>query len=169
MGVLPFFHAFGFTGTLCMPLVLGLGAVYHPNPLDAKSIGGLIKKYKATLLISTPTFCQAYYRACAPEDFATLRHVVVGAERLRPDFAAAFKEKFGIQLLEGYGATEMGPVVAVNVPDVLEGADKQIGTKPGTVGHPMPGVAAKVVDPETGVGEAVKARRGCCCSRAPAG
>jgi acyl-[acyl-carrier-protein]-phospholipid O-acyltransferase / long-chain-fatty-acid--[acyl-carrier-protein] ligase len=150
MGVLPFFHAFGFTGTLCMPLVLGMGAVYHPNPLDAKSIGGLIKKYKATLLISTPTFCQAYYRACAPEDLASLRHVIVGAERLRPEFAVQFKEKFGIQLLEGYGATEMGPVVAVNVPNVLEGADKQIGTKPGTVGHPIPGVAAKVVDPDTG-------------------
>lgn len=150
MGVLPFFHAFGFTGTLFMPLVLGLGAVYHPNPLDAKSIGGLIKKYKATLLISTPTFCQAYYRVCAPEDLASLRHVVVGAERLRPEFAEQFKEKFGIQLLEGYGATEMGPVVATNVPDVLEGPDRQIGTKPGTVGHPIPGVAAKVVDAETG-------------------
>jgi acyl-[acyl-carrier-protein]-phospholipid O-acyltransferase/long-chain-fatty-acid--[acyl-carrier-protein] ligase len=150
MGVLPFFHAFGFTGTLFMPLVLGLGAVYHPNPLDAKSIGGLIKKYKATLLISTPTFCQSYYRACAPEDLATLRHVVVGAERLRPEFGEQFKQKFGIQLLEGYGATEMGPVVATNVPDVLEGPDRQIGTKLGTVGHPIPGVAAKVVDAETG-------------------
>jgi acyl-[acyl-carrier-protein]-phospholipid O-acyltransferase/long-chain-fatty-acid--[acyl-carrier-protein] ligase len=150
MGVLPFFHAFGFTGTLFMPLVLGLGAVYHPNPLDAKSIGGMIRKYQATLLISTPTFCQAYYRSCAPEDLASLRHVVVGAERLRPDFAEQFKEKFGIQLLEGYGATEMGPVVATNVPDVLEGPDKQIGTKMGTVGHPIPGVAAKVVDAETG-------------------
>jgi acyl-[acyl-carrier-protein]-phospholipid O-acyltransferase/long-chain-fatty-acid--[acyl-carrier-protein] ligase len=150
MGVLPFFHAFGFTGTLCMPAVLGLGVVYHPNPLDAKAIGGLVRKYKATLLISTPTFCQSYYRVCTREDLASLRHVVVGAERLRPEFAAAFKEKFGLQLLEGYGATEMGPVVAVNVPDVLEGADRQIGTKPGTVGHPVPGVTAKAVDPETG-------------------
>jgi acyl-[acyl-carrier-protein]-phospholipid O-acyltransferase/long-chain-fatty-acid--[acyl-carrier-protein] ligase len=150
MGVLPFFHAFGFTGTLFMPLVLGLGAVYHPNPLDAKSIGAMIKKYRATLLISTPTFCQSYYRTCAPEDLASLRHVVVGAERLRPEFGEQFKEKFGIQLLEGYGATEMGPVVATNVPDVLEGPERQIGTKLGTVGHPIPGVAAKVVDPDTG-------------------
>ncbi len=75
---------------------------------------------------------------------------MVGAERLRPEFSEQFKEKFGIQLLEGYGATEMGPVVAVNVPDVLEGPDRQIGTKSGTVGHPVPGVAAKVVDAETG-------------------
>ncbi|WP_374383738.1 acyl-[ACP]--phospholipid O-acyltransferase [Dongia sp.] len=149
VGVLPFFHSFGFTGTLCLPIVIGIGAVYHANPLDAKTIGGLIRKYKATILISTPTFCQAYLRMCPPEDFASLRHVVVGAERLRPDLAAAFKEKFGLDMLEGYGATEMGPVVSVNVPNVLGVGELQTGHKPGTVGHPVPGVAARIVDPDT--------------------
>jgi acyl-[acyl-carrier-protein]-phospholipid O-acyltransferase / long-chain-fatty-acid--[acyl-carrier-protein] ligase len=105
MGVLPFFHSFGFTGTLCVPLVCGIGAIYHPNPLDAKTIGKLAGEHQATILISTPTFCQAYYRTCGPEDFKSLRHVVVGAERLRPDFAAQFKEKFGLEMLEGYGCT----------------------------------------------------------------
>ncbi|HKP23662.1 MAG TPA: acyl-[ACP]--phospholipid O-acyltransferase [Dongiaceae bacterium] len=150
MGVLPFFHSFGFTGTLCLPLLCGIGAIYHPNPLDAKTIGKLAREHGATILISTPTFCQAYYRTCGPEDFKTLRHVVVGAERLRPDFAAQFKEKFGLDMLEGYGATEMGPVVSVNVPNVVHQGAEQVGHKPGTVGHPLPGVAAKVVDPETG-------------------
>jgi acyl-[acyl-carrier-protein]-phospholipid O-acyltransferase/long-chain-fatty-acid--[acyl-carrier-protein] ligase len=150
LGILPFFHSFGFTGTLCLPLVSGMGAIYHPNPLDAKTIGKLAREHQATLLISTPTFCQAYHRICAPEDFKSLRHVVVGAERLRPDFAAAFKEKFGIDMLEGYGCTEMGPVVSVNVPNVALGGESQVGHKPGTVGHPLPGVAARVVDPETG-------------------
>jgi acyl-[acyl-carrier-protein]-phospholipid O-acyltransferase/long-chain-fatty-acid--[acyl-carrier-protein] ligase len=150
LGVLPFFHSFGFTGTLWVPLVTGIGAIYHPNPLDAKTIGKLAREYKATILISTPTFCQAYYRSCGPDDFKSLRHVVVGAERLRPDFAAQFKEKFGLDMLEGYGCTEMGPVVAVNVPNVLHHGEQQIGHKPGTVGHPLPGVAAKVVDPEDG-------------------
>ena len=150
MGVLPFFHSFGFTGTLCVPLVCGIGAIYHPNPLDAKTIGKLAREHRATMLISTPTFCQSYYRTCPPEDFKTLRHVVVGAERLRPDFAAQFKEKFGLDMLEGYGATEMGPVVSVNVPNIVHQGEQQVGHKPGTVGHPLPGVAAKVVDPETG-------------------
>jgi acyl-[acyl-carrier-protein]-phospholipid O-acyltransferase/long-chain-fatty-acid--[acyl-carrier-protein] ligase len=150
LGILPFFHSFGFTGTLCLPLASGMGAVYHPNPLDAKTIGKLAREHKATLLISTPTFCQAYHRICAPEDFKSLRHVVVGAERLRLDFAAAFKEKFGLDMLEGYGCTEMGPVVSVNVPNIVQGGEQQVGSKPGTVGHPLPGVAAKVVDPETG-------------------
>jgi acyl-[acyl-carrier-protein]-phospholipid O-acyltransferase/long-chain-fatty-acid--[acyl-carrier-protein] ligase len=151
MGVLPFFHSFGFTGTLCLPLVVGLGAVYHPNPLDAKTIGAMVKKYRATIMIATPTFCQGYYRVVPKEEFASLRHVVVGAERLRPDFAAQFKEKYGLDMLEGYGTTEMGPVVAVNVPnfDNGTGTDRQVGHKPGTVGHPIPGVAARIVDPDT--------------------
>ncbi|HEY3148411.1 MAG TPA: AMP-binding protein, partial [Dongiaceae bacterium] len=150
LGVLPFFHSFGFTGTLCVPLVCGIGAIYHPNPLDAKTIGKLAREREATILISTPTFCQAYYRTCGPEDFKSLRHVVVGAERLRPDFAAQFKEKFGLDMLEGYGCTEMGPVVSVNVPNVVHQGAEQVGHKPGTVGHPLPGVAAKVVDLEDG-------------------
>lgn len=149
VGVLPFFHSFGFTGTLCLPLVIGNGAVYHANPLDAKTIGGLVKKYKATILISTPTFCQSYLRSIPAEEFKSLRHVVVGAERLRPDLAAAFKEKFGIDMLEGYGATEMGPVVSVNVPNVMGVGESQTGHKPGTVGHPVPGVVARIVDPDT--------------------
>jgi acyl-[acyl-carrier-protein]-phospholipid O-acyltransferase/long-chain-fatty-acid--[acyl-carrier-protein] ligase len=66
--------------------------------------------------------------------------------------AAAFKEKLGIDLLEGYGCTEMSPVVAVNVPDVEDGRVRQVGTRVGSVGHPLPGVAAMIVDPVTGAG-----------------
>jgi acyl-[acyl-carrier-protein]-phospholipid O-acyltransferase/long-chain-fatty-acid--[acyl-carrier-protein] ligase len=150
MGVLPFFHSFGFTGTLWLPLLVGFGVVYHPNPLDAKAIGELIGKHKATILISTPTFYAAYLRRCAVEEFATLRYAIVGAEKLREPVAKAFKDKYGIDLLEGYGCTEMGPVVAVNVPDVQEGTERQTGSKFGTVGHPVPGVSVKIVDPETG-------------------
>ncbi|HTC19687.1 MAG TPA: AMP-binding protein, partial [bacterium] len=80
----------------------------------------------------------------------TVRFAVVGAEKLRESIAGDFKEKFGLDLMEGYGATEMSPVVAVNVPDYLEGHGKQKGMKPGTVGHPLPGVAVKVVNPDTG-------------------
>ena len=150
MGVLPFFHSFGFMGTLWFPLVAGFGAVYHPNPLDAKAIGELTLKYKATILISTPTFYSAYIRKCSKEEFASLRFAVVGAEKLRDSVAHEFKEKYGLDLMEGYGCTEMSPVVSVNVPDFMEGRDKQKGMKPGTVGHPIPGVALKVVNPDSG-------------------
>ncbi len=147
MGVLPFFHSFGFTGGMWFPLVCGFGAVFHTSPMDAGTIGEMVQKFGATLLISTPTFCGSYVRKCTREEFQTLRVVAVGAEKLREPVARAFRERFGIELLEGYGCTEMAPVVSVNVPDVEE--SKQKGTKAGTVGHPLPGVVTRVVHPET--------------------
>jgi acyl-[acyl-carrier-protein]-phospholipid O-acyltransferase/long-chain-fatty-acid--[acyl-carrier-protein] ligase len=123
--------------------------LYHHNPTEATAIGDLIQKYKGTLLLTTPTFCSTYTRKCTVEQFASLRYVLVGAERLREPIAKAFHEKFGIDLLEGYGSTEMSPVVAVNAPTFEAGKDTQVGHKPGTVGHPLPGVAVRIVDPAT--------------------
>ncbi len=70
VGVLPFFHSFGFTVTIWFPLIAGCGVVYHPNPTDATAIGELVEKYHATLLLSTPTFCSTYTRKCSREEFA---------------------------------------------------------------------------------------------------
>jgi acyl-[acyl-carrier-protein]-phospholipid O-acyltransferase/long-chain-fatty-acid--[acyl-carrier-protein] ligase len=147
IGVLPFFHSFGFTGTLWFPLVSGFATLFVPNPMDAKAVGELADTHAATILIGTPTFYQAYIRKCEPHQFRALRYGVVGAERLREPIARAFREKFGLDLLEGYGCTEMAPVVAVNVPDVAHAGQK--GSKAGTVGHPLPGVVVRVVNPET--------------------
>ena len=152
IGVLPFFHSFGLTGTLWFPLLQGCAVAYHPNPMDAKTVGELAETYKGSMLISTPTFAQSYLRRCTRQQFAHLRYAIVGAEKLRDPLARAFKDTFGIGLLEGYGCTEMAPVVAANVPDQPHGSRVQVGTKPGSVGHPIPGVAAKVVDPDTGEG-----------------
>ncbi|MBI2875837.1 MAG: MFS transporter [Candidatus Tectomicrobia bacterium] len=150
MGVLPFFHSFGFTGTLWFPLLAGFGVVYHANPLDAWTVGGMVRRYQATILLGTPAFYAAYLRKCPAEELASLRYAIVGAEKLREPLAQAFKEKYGLDLLEGYGCTEMAPVVSVNTPDVQQGAQRQTGLKRGTVGHPLPGVAVKIVDPESG-------------------
>jgi acyl-[acyl-carrier-protein]-phospholipid O-acyltransferase/long-chain-fatty-acid--[acyl-carrier-protein] ligase len=148
MGILPLFHSFGFTGTIWLPLVSGFSIVYHPNPLDAATIGELVQKYRATMIISTPSFCLGYIRKCSAEQFATLRYAVVGAEKLREPVARAFKEKYGLDLFEAYGCTEMAPGVSVNAPD--DPATGEKGWKPGTVGRPLPGVAAKIVDLDTG-------------------
>jgi acyl-[acyl-carrier-protein]-phospholipid O-acyltransferase/long-chain-fatty-acid--[acyl-carrier-protein] ligase len=126
-----------------------MAAVYHANPLDAKVIGPLVRENKATILLGTPTFLQNWMRVASPEDFASLRHVVTGAERLRPELAQAFADKYGVRPLEGYGATEMGPVIAVNLPDVEHDGEHQVGGKEGTVGHPVPGVAVRTVDAES--------------------
>src|SRR5260370_11184205 len=116
VGVLPFFHSFGFTVTVWLPLLCGSRVAYHPNPTDAKAIGALVQKYKGTFLLSTPTFCSTYTRKCSTEEFASLRFILVGAEKLREQVAAAVLEKFGVKLLEGYGCTEMSPDVSVNAP-----------------------------------------------------
>jgi acyl-[acyl-carrier-protein]-phospholipid O-acyltransferase/long-chain-fatty-acid--[acyl-carrier-protein] ligase len=152
IGVLPFFHAFGLTGTLWFPLLQGCSVAYHPNPVDAKIVGELAETYRGSMLISTPTFCQSYLRRCAKEQFASLRFAIVGAEKLREPLATAFREKFGIPLLEGYGCTEMSPVVSVNLPDGTRDGRPWIGTKFGSVGRPIPGVSAKIVDRVTGAG-----------------
>lgn len=150
VGVLPFFHSFGFTGTLWLPLLSGIKAVYHSNPLDAGVIGKIVKEHHGTVLLSTPTFLQAYIRKCTPEQFKTLHHVIVGAEKLKDRIAEAFKEKFGIIPFEGYGATELSPFATLNINDYREEGIKQTGQKLGKIGHPIPGVAVKVVDPDSG-------------------
>jgi len=149
MGILPFFHSFGFTGTLCMPIALGLGVVFHPNPLEARAIGALVGRYGVTFLLATPTFLQTYIRRCSPEDFGSLQYVMTGAEKLPERIAAAFEDHFGIRPLEGYGCTECSPVVTVSTRDFRAAQFRQVGAKRGSIGHPLPGISVQIVDPET--------------------
>jgi acyl-[acyl-carrier-protein]-phospholipid O-acyltransferase/long-chain-fatty-acid--[acyl-carrier-protein] ligase len=150
LGILPFFHSFGYTVTLWVPLQVGASVIYHPNPLQAREVGELSKKYSATIFLSTPTFLRSYIKRCDPGDFKTLRILVCGAEKLPQSVAKDFKDKFGIFPMEGYGCTELAPVAAVNTPDWQQGSQRQIGHKPGTIGQPIPGVAARIVHRDTG-------------------
>ncbi len=149
MGILPFFHSFGFTATLCLPAAVGTGVVFHPNPLDARVIGALINKYSVTMLLATPTFLNTYLRRCTPEEFGGLRFVMAGAEKLPERVAVAFEDHFGIRPLEGYGCTECSPVVTVNTIDFRAASFRQVGAKRGSIGHPLPGITVKILDPDT--------------------
>jgi acyl-[acyl-carrier-protein]-phospholipid O-acyltransferase/long-chain-fatty-acid--[acyl-carrier-protein] ligase len=149
MGILPFFHSFGFTATLWLPSAVGVGVVFHPNPLDSRVIGALINKYAVTMLLATPTFLNAYLRRCTPEEFGSLRFVMAGAEKLPERVAVAFEDHFGIRPLEGYGCTECSPVVTVNTIDFRAASFRQVGAKRGSIGHPLPGITVKIIDPET--------------------
>ena len=150
MGILPLFHAFGYTGTFWLPLTLGLGVVFHPSPLDARAIGALVGRYRATFLVATPTFLQTYTRRCGAEDFGSLRFVQAGAERLADHVAQAFEEKFGVRPMEGYGATECAPVIAVSAPSFRDAGFHQVGSRRGAVGHPLPGISVQVRDAASG-------------------
>ena len=150
LGVLPFFHSFGYTVTLWTILTLPPKGVYHFSPLEAREVGKLCRQHGATIMITTPTFVRSYLRRCEPEDFAKLEVVVTGAEKLLPEVADAFEQKFGVRPVEGYGATELSPVVSSNIPPARAIGRQQRGIKAGTVGQPLPGITAKVVDLETG-------------------
>lgn len=147
LGVLPFFHSFGFTGTLMLPGVLGIGAVYHANPLDPKTIGQLVGDHEVSFLLATPTFLQLYMRGCTAEQFGSVRLVAVGAEKLPERLATAFEDQFGIRPFEAYGSTECAPAVTVNTHDFRAAGFRQVGSKRGKIGHPLPGICVRIVDP----------------------
>jgi acyl-[acyl-carrier-protein]-phospholipid O-acyltransferase/long-chain-fatty-acid--[acyl-carrier-protein] ligase len=149
MGVLPLFHSFGYTGTIWLPAARGAGIVYHYNPLEAETVGKLIRDHKCTLFLSTNTFLRNYIRKCDDGDFKTVRMVICGAEKLQKTVSDQFEKKFGLRPSEGYGCTELSPVVSANRADIDSNGVKQVATKDGTIGHPVPGVAVKVVDPDT--------------------
>ncbi|HOX07623.1 MAG TPA: MFS transporter [Planctomycetota bacterium] len=146
-GVLPFFHSLGFTATLWLPLAKRIGVVYHPNPVEGRAIGAMVREYGCTALLATPTFLRIYTRTVFEGDFGSLKTVVTGAEKLRTEVADAFFEKFSIRPVEGYGCTECSPVVSLNIPDFRSRGIVQKGTKRGSIGQAIPGVTVRVVDP----------------------
>ncbi len=152
LGVLPFFHSFGYTVTIWAVLSLGFTGSYHFSPLDARVIGNLCQEHKATILLCTPTFLQGWLKRCDREQFASIRLPILGAEKLKPEVAQQIRDKLGIEPLEGYGCTELSPVVSVNCPNPLTTRNGRTvpGNRPGTVGMPVPGTAIKTTDPDTG-------------------
>ncbi len=153
LGCLPFFHSFGCTVTLWYPLIDGIRLVTYPSPLDTAKNVELIRKHRVTLLISTPTFLRGYLRKAEPEQIATLKLIISGAEKLPSELAKAFEERFGKPIEQGYGLTETSPVVSSNLPDPRKSnpADSvQPASRFGSVGKLAPGMAGQIRDPDTG-------------------
>jgi long-chain-fatty-acid--[acyl-carrier-protein] ligase len=127
---------------MLLPLVTGLRVVHHPDPTDAARLAQKVASYQPTLLLGTPTFFGFILDRARPDQLASLRLVVVGAEKCPDSLRRRCAEVVpGAQVIEGYGITECSPVVSVNRPEA---------NRPGTVGQPLPGVAVCVVDLETG-------------------
>jgi acyl-[acyl-carrier-protein]-phospholipid O-acyltransferase/long-chain-fatty-acid--[acyl-carrier-protein] ligase len=146
IGVLPFFHSFGYTVTLWGAMGLDVRGAYHFSPLEAAQIGKLTRKYQGTVLLGTPTFLRTYLRKCTREDFASVNTVVAGAEKLPAELAVAFDHRFGVRPVEGYGTTELSPLVSVNVPPSRSSKNFQPDSKDGSVGRPIPNTVAKITD-----------------------
>jgi acyl-[acyl-carrier-protein]-phospholipid O-acyltransferase/long-chain-fatty-acid--[acyl-carrier-protein] ligase len=150
IGVLPFFHAFGYTATMWAPLALDVAIAYHVNPLEARLVGKLCREQRGTLLLAAPMFLRSYVQRCDLADFATLDTVIAGGERLPRAVADAFTAKFGLTPVEGYGTTETSPVIAANIPPNRAPVDPNLVCRLGTVGKPVPGVQVRVTDLERG-------------------
>jgi acyl-[acyl-carrier-protein]-phospholipid O-acyltransferase/long-chain-fatty-acid--[acyl-carrier-protein] ligase len=148
LGILPLFHSFGYM-SLWLAANHKMGLIFHASPLEGAIIGELVQKYQATILLATPTFLQIYLRRCTPAQFGSLRIVLAGAEKLSDRLAQAFEDAFGIRPLEGYGTTECAPVIAASTLDYRAPGLYQPGSRRGFVGQPLPGVALRIVDPET--------------------
>ncbi len=146
---LPLFHSFGLIPGMWLGLATGMTVASHPDPGDAKALGELAALTRATFLISTPTFARAYLRRVEPEQFTSLRFAVVGAERCPPDLKKQFRERFAVELLEGYGCTELAPTVATNLLDVHRDGERETRTREGSVGRALPGQQIFAVDPDT--------------------
>ena len=149
-GNLPIFHSFGFTVCYALSALTGTPVGYSANPLDAAVIVRSIRKIGITILVATPTFLQKYMMKAHSEDFNSLRLCVTGAEKLRTELADRYRAMTGRDITEGYGCTELSPIVTIN----LNNSIYTLGTRsdhPGSIGCPLPGIHARIVDMDTGV------------------
>jgi len=147
-GNLPLFHSFGMTVCFWMPIITGAETTMLANPLDTAAMGEVMRRRRMTLLVTTPGFLQFYMRRCPKEAFASLRLTITGAEKLRDDIAAKFHELTGLTIAEGYGCTELSPVVSINLANSRMELGAQVAEL-GSIGPPLPGVCVKIVDPAT--------------------
>jgi acyl-[acyl-carrier-protein]-phospholipid O-acyltransferase/long-chain-fatty-acid--[acyl-carrier-protein] ligase len=143
----PVWHGLGFLGGICLPILSGARASHPPDPFSAERVAKAAQESGATLLLATPVALALYARSVEPRAFASLTRVLTGGSPLLPEVRAQFADRFGPEPLEGYGCAECSLVISLNVPDFRdESRTVQRGTRAGTLGHPLPGVAVEICE-----------------------
>ncbi|HVS53905.1 MAG TPA: AMP-binding protein [Opitutaceae bacterium] len=153
LGCLPLFHSFGFTVTLWYPILRSCSVTTVPSPLETRKLVEAIRDEAVTVLVGAPTFVRPILKKAQQAELRSLDLVVTGAEKLPDDLYRGFLETFHIEILQGYGLTETTPVANINQPHppvVTSTSRPQIGKRLGAVGRMMPGMTARIVDPESG-------------------
>lgn len=148
---LPLYHIFGLVACALMPIMTGTRVFLYVSPLRYRVIPELVYASGATYLFGTSTFLANYGRQAHPADFQTLRKVISGGEKLNPEVAELWSQKFGLRILEGYGATECGPAMALNTP---------LAFKKGTVGCFLPGIEHRLLPVDYPLGGGILCVRG---------
>jgi acyl-[acyl-carrier-protein]-phospholipid O-acyltransferase / long-chain-fatty-acid--[acyl-carrier-protein] ligase len=152
LACLPIFHSFGFTVTLWYPMLRGCRVVSVPSPLDTRKMVDAIREEECTVLVGAPTFLRPFLKRAEPVDLRSLDLVVSGAEKMPMDLHEGFRSHFHLEIMQGYGLTETTPVANVNQPDPplpTETAEPQPGKRLGSVGRMLPGMTARILDPDT--------------------
>lgn len=128
---LPLYHTFGLIACALMPVLTGTRLFLYVSPLHFHSIPDLVYQSDATYIFGTSTFLGHYARNAHAYDFQSVRKVICGGEKLGREVARLWRDRFGLRVLEGYGATECGPAMSLNTP---------LAYREGTVGRLLPGV-----------------------------
>jgi acyl-[acyl-carrier-protein]-phospholipid O-acyltransferase/long-chain-fatty-acid--[acyl-carrier-protein] ligase len=152
LGCLPIFHSFGFSATVWYPLLRGCRVVTVPSPLDTRKIIDALREENCTVWVAAPTFARPVLKKAERRDLRSLEVLVTGAEKLPEDLAEFCREKFHLEILQGYGLTETSPVVGVNQPDPPPAAETnthQPGGRAGSIGRLLPGITARIVEPDS--------------------